>query len=725
MRKTRNKNGFTLAEMMIVILIILILAALSFVAIHQHSRSLEKLRNDSNAKELFVVAQNHLAMAKTQNYLGRTDFGTPDGTEDDVYYFVVPSTPDPLTDPDSVLGLMLPLGSIDETVRRGSYIIRYQKSAGRVLDVFYWSGDEDDRYAHLFASGDYADFLSKRDDADALKTYGSDKSVIGYYGGVAAATLSTGEEIEAPTIRIVNAERLYAVVTDPNGTAVTGESGYKLRLIVKGANGAVKTFELNAVSPGARVTGIETTSAGKAYTVVLDDVTADGFHFCELSADSGSFVPGEDLTLQATASNADVLTNVAESSVRTTNSLFGEGTDPAAGTAKIVNFRHLENLAADVSGVNAVLAPVAFARAEQTTDLDWDAFKTALKDADLSVYRADGTKSAAGTYLPVTPGCALAYDGTSHAVSNVTVQTAAGEAGLFGTLTNAAVANMKLVDFTVSGGNAGTLAGTVSGTTVTNVMAVESSTGTEAAVRGTGSAGGLVGNATNAGFTGCGAALVTESSGGAAGGLIGAASGGTDVIGCYSGGRTTNGAYTGYSVRATGSAGGLIGAAGDTRIQKSYSTCSVYGATAGGLVGTAGGSASKCYATGLVGGTGSVGAFAGTHSGTAEDCRYYEIINAGSDGSGGRTYLAATGAGAMDGVTPLDADADAYNTFLGSESAWKTASPYDSRLKLYYSGKYPFPTVERLGASVSAGAFVRIHYGDWPAPEAFAVNTPQ
>ena len=39
---------------------------------------------------------------------------------------------------ESVLDLMLPFGAIDETVRAGGrYIIRYQPSSGRVLDVFY------------------------------------------------------------------------------------------------------------------------------------------------------------------------------------------------------------------------------------------------------------------------------------------------------------------------------------------------------------------------------------------------------------------------------------------------------------------------------------------------------------------------------------------------------------------------------------------------------------
>ena len=100
-RNTKRTKGFSLAEMMVVIAIIAILAALIFVGVQTYIRSLNKLEYDNYAKELFIVAQNHLSMAKAQNYLGRTAYGTeeePAGSG--IYYFVVPPKSN-LTDSDS------------------------------------------------------------------------------------------------------------------------------------------------------------------------------------------------------------------------------------------------------------------------------------------------------------------------------------------------------------------------------------------------------------------------------------------------------------------------------------------------------------------------------------------------------------------------------------------------------------------------------------------------
>ena len=63
MYKRNNKHGFTMAEMLIVVAIIGVLSAVSFVAVTQHQRSMERLERDSVAREIFIAAQNHLTMA--------------------------------------------------------------------------------------------------------------------------------------------------------------------------------------------------------------------------------------------------------------------------------------------------------------------------------------------------------------------------------------------------------------------------------------------------------------------------------------------------------------------------------------------------------------------------------------------------------------------------------------------------------------------------------------
>ena len=73
--------GFTMAEMLIVIAILGILAGVAFVAVQQHQKSVTQLQYDTIAKEIFVAAQNHLTLAKSENYQDTDalthDRGTP------------------------------------------------------------------------------------------------------------------------------------------------------------------------------------------------------------------------------------------------------------------------------------------------------------------------------------------------------------------------------------------------------------------------------------------------------------------------------------------------------------------------------------------------------------------------------------------------------------------------------------------------------------------------
>ena len=77
--------------------------------------------------------------------------------------------------------------------------------------------------------------------------------------------------------------------------------------------------------------------------------------------------------------------------------------------------------------------------------------------------------------------------------------------------------------------------------------------------------------------------------------------------------------------------------------------------------------------------------------------------------------------GSAGGVTALDATAASYNAFIGAQR--DPAVAYDAVLDLYYHGKYELRTVAQLGASVSTGDWVATHYGDWPAPELWVINT--
>ena len=343
------------------------------------------------------------------------------------------------------------------------------------------------------------------------------------------------------------------------------------------------------------------------------------------------------------------------------------------------------------------------------------------------------------------------------------------------------ISNLALIDFEIGAkgndtsgvidashaSNAGALAGTLTNVNVTNVVAYDKDFSAWNATNNTtsyqikasaGHAGGLVGQATDCAISKCAASLTVQTTGStmSSGGLIGAisSSNGTDgkpigsVNDSYSGGHTDKGGYYKdgdaekplYNVNSAGIAGGLIGNVSNTPIANSYSTCSVTGATVGGFVANSTGDITNCYATGLVAASDTnkhEGAFAYSATGTISGCQYFSIINERPDAATGFTYLTALGGDATNNnITALDEDVTAYDSFVGAPSGWTSASAYDTTLTQYYQGKYNLKSVARLGASLTTEVkddsgnvttpadFVATHYGDWPAPEIFVLNTP-
>ncbi len=757
----RNMRGATMAELLIVVGIILALAGVSFIAVWTYQRSLGQLERDGIAKEIFVAAQNHLTAAYGEGYLGVEEEDSLIGVEDSdgIRYFVVNGD----IEEGSVLEQMLPFGSIDETVRAGgSYIIRYQKDTGLVLDVFYCTrSGSPERFNHDLSGEDYDDVLALKDTADS--NHKADRRdwndhILGWYGGAEAATLAT-LTLDPPTIKVTNAEKLTVEVKDTN----SDKEGAMLKLIIEGlSSGAKKAITLS--STGDRVTK---DSTNNTYTIVLDDVTTSGFHFAELGSDIDDtpFIPGENITIKAVAYSKSKLANIAYSGSSTTNSLFADISDADSDgtfeTAGINNIRHLENLDQMVSNLGTAattaskdLEKFSIAKAEQTADMDWEDFKTKTNAGSNGIYyssagtstsySATSTHTGAGNYYPVSPAyaIAIAYEGNSHSVSNIVASSA--DAGMFGvTSTVSSIANLELIDFSITGStSAGALAGSLQNCAVTNVIAHNTSNATTVNISAP-NAGGLIGVVSGGTVTASGAAEIVSGTA-TAGGLIGTVSGAPTITACFSGGHTSGGKYddSNYNVTATGDAGkagGLVGVADGATITHSYSTCSVSGSTGGGFVGSAGGTITACYCTGLVSGTAD-NAFIGDGSPTISGSHYYEIINeiVTTDTSGNVTAVEYKGSGSSStGLTALDTSAADYNTFVGGDSSWKTANAYDAELRKYYAGKYCLQTVEQLGAiwptdspyswtaSTTATViipFVAAHYGDWPAPEIFVIN---
>lgn len=789
MTKKRNNGGFTLAEMLIVVAIIIILMGVAFVAVQNHQRSMTRLEFDGIAKEIFFAAQNHLTEAQSQGYLdiSSNQLGEPgkvaSDKEEDIYYIL--SSNDHL----KIKELMLPRYAIEPS---GSYIIRYQLSSAKVLDVFY---SVPGRSSMLTVSGttlgsgyfSYENLMSEcRGEEKASTRQNYHNAVVGWYGGEDAVPF--GARLKAPTFDVINEKTLHVEISDDSDNA---SIPHIVKLIVTGkTSGAEAYFPLWGAAVNEN-SGRTIKNADDSYSVLLDSVTESGKHFAEIiSNNSKHFIPGEDLTVKVVTFSTETLANVAMSAEKVTNSLFADPypykeNEPVRGSSfdkdhvvGIANCRHLENLDSAVSKLiensTEVDVELEVEKAFQTDDLDWDGYGKA--------YALSGSTEA---YWPVTPSyssngvtqkSSLEYDGQGHSVSNIKVEHN-GDSGLFGTLTSgSAVNNLELIDFEIKGTtSAGALVGTANGTEITNVVAHNSedndskfdnddtTTGKKPNVTATGAAGGLIGSMSGGSVTKSAAAVYVKG-GTEAGGLIGSAASG-NVTACFSGGHTISGKPDGaetkydrhadiYPVRydpehcnvtaASGTAGGLIGAAGSTTIGSSYSTCSASGTTAGGFVGT-GGTTSNCYCTGLVSGTDSEGAFAASGTSADDSCKYFEIINErrNKDGSGNPTagyhYLKAFANGEDGNVKKIDETVDTYQTFTGNPDAWAEAHNYDVTLKEYYKVKktsgvgesqteetvcgYNLMPLARLwSTALEDSDFVKDHYGDWPAPEEFIFN---
>lgn len=843
--KVADSRGMTMGELLVVVAIIIILAGVAFINVIGHQRNLALVERDNTAKEIYMAAQNHLTAVEKEGYPGLASLkdynsGTHDVSQSDILgqsgfweeatndgsSGIIDEADTPGEDAwkqqnyciivnkgvvldgkgAAMLALMLPANSIDETVRSGgNYIISYNRTKGRVLDVFYCSASGTKFDYHPFTESDYNTALDHKEDKTFRKTGKTSSSavnwkngaVLGWYGGDEA--LSTSNVFEKPTIKINNAERLTVDVKANAGNDVT------TTLQVTGvSSGAKKTFTLKGTNPSVNV--ISKSNAldlEREYTVILDDVTAEdnsstinGRHFAQLfdPADSGMFIPGEDLKIQAidrkgkmVQYSAEKITNslfwdVADSGTGTTSGLQN-GTNPQTNntstidTAYINNMRHLENLDSDVSGLNKAAGEVNINKAVQIDDLVWDddnpesdgfisqIHKVTNLDKEKIVIRTIGNEeTSGGCYWPVIftneKGVTdLEYNGQGHSIKGVKVDGAAN-AGLFGTLDNAVVKNLELIDFDISGtSTAGALAGsfivtnntnglnvldlfglspdseagdnaqtiletTTEGSRIDNVIAHNSTPDAASETRtikgnGATAVGGLIGSVQGGKILNSAAAM-TVSDGTNTGGLIGRVSGKTEITGCFSGGHTDKGEFYQhttegergdaiYNVTGT-TAGGLIGSFAGDKIENSYATCSVSGETAaGGLVGTAIGSINNCYCAGKVDTSQleeegvTIGAFAGSSSATLSNCFYYEIMNEITPKTQGELieYL-----GAVDntnenltGIEAFDKNVESYEKFVGGRGTWAPANAYDKDTRKYYKLKYNLRTVDQLPAT--------------------------
>lgn len=771
LKKIRNTGGMTLAEVLTVVAIMVILAGVIFVALSYYQRSMAQVERDGYAKEIFIAAQNHLSMAEGEGYMDvESVIGTSVngknyeksdvmGEVDGDSFFIISNQGDKFhntTKPYTMLDLMLPFASVDETVRLGgSYIIRYNADEGKIMDVFYCSrGNGKFDFDHPITNEDYAKFKGVTGDNNksVRRAYpdGDRKPVLGWYGGDEAMNTPT-TKLGKPHITVTNGDKLVVDVKDADGNNTAGNEEV-LKLVITGKESKAK-FAVNLrsqIDTYKRRIGPFNVDELK---YILDDITSENKQFSNLALSGdklGDLIAGEDIEIQVFACCKNKFSNIAYSDKLTENSLYESIADNSAGgdgssyTALVSSFRHLENLDKEVSNTGYAAGTdntkkINITAAKQTADLhwiDWTEDGTDKSGFSTNAGNIIVTKTAGSItgYYPVSPESLIAYDGLRHSISDVSVDVN-GNAGLFGNLAiGSSVENLELIDFEISGsGSVGALAGNAPTVAAKNVIAHNTEAFDEQkngdddyTIESTsGDAGGLIGNITGGTVSYCGAALKVKGAA-TAGGLVGSADS-TMINACYSGGHTMSGEYYKhekngnsykeereqnggkdiplYNVKATGEtgyAGGLVGNAAGGTIKNSYSTCSASSKSSenvGGFAGKARSTILRSYSTGLVSGT---NAFIGDSTGAtiyrkpANACYYYESVNGDTD-DGGATVYKEPGPG---NVKAMDSSTSTFESFTGG--TWNQAVPYDKTLDNYYDGKYCFRTVTQLVSKSSA-----------------------
>ena len=572
--RERRQRGFTLQEMLIVVLILIVLLAVSIVGIVTYMRQLQLAERDNSAKEIFMAAQNRAILLQSSGKLeglvvhsgggNRMDHvdvipGSQETTQITVYF---------ISSHDVNIGELLPDGTIDPTLWEGDFYITYEPESGSVVDVFY--SDET-----LPVDGDFPAFYQQWRAAPKRERMDSDP-MIGYYGGESAQS-GTTISLRTPVINIRNGNDLKAEVTYWVPRTLAMGAGNTVDLEVDLTYGSV-TIPLEQgeaeYAPGADISYFSYT-----YTWTLD--TLEGVQFREFFDSPGqSLTYGGDFTVTAEVYYTGSLKVNGARKSASDNSLFAK--ESGGDTAYIACLRHLQNLDEERSGV--------------------DGKAGAVQQGDIRAVEGY-------IFHPIENDDLLSYDGGEFAIYELRIGSEGSQpAGLFGALSGTeaqlvTLENIRLVDTVVSArdGPAGALVGDGKFLALDNCLVYwenqseqatnlrevlgNSADGIWYQIIGSGLAGGLAGSLEDSDITGCSASTLVQ--GDTAGGLAGGGSGLT-ITGSYAAsylkgentaglvGNLTGGADIGSSyavgfMETNSTAAGLCLGIGTADVSQSYS----------------------------------------------------------------------------------------------------------------------------------------------------------
>lgn len=741
LEKERRRKGFTMSEVLVVVVILAITLAIVVPAMIGGIRRMKLNRLDDSARSIFLAAQNSMtAMVGkgefehfAEDVTGNVVVDLIDGNPSD---FVDPSHGDPNylryldsknVDHEKALAELLPGGSIDKELEEHRYVVEYNCKTGAVYAVWYSDKKnfEDNSDAYTGEPRKYDERLKNN-------------PLIGYYGGSGVNYALVGQ-MPIPELTVTNAEELRLHIKMPDALGGTGFDPSKIGLMV-----SVTGKTSNVSIPIIQRDDLVLLDEGNSADIMLDTfrdysdpvkysyknrpyggwTTGKAFKDWVDESDplAEKLIPGEDISVTVTTYYADTdKLYLSQSATVNCNSLFARvekkddpdtsGTVEQIPTAIIAYGRHLQNLDALIAtgkadgaiGTNGTDGDKIIA-AEQTKPIDFNAVNGTIDagvfkpgdDSDNIYYWANtygkvdssnGTISDLKTFDSLYNSTLTAYNGNSLSIRNLNAKENTDTyAGLFSHIAGSAGNLAKLKNITLinpaanAKNNAGALAGMVNNVNIENCQVY------------------LEGNYNP---TSTPKITMTDTDINRAGGLVGVADGNVNITDSFAAV-----VVEGNDACSDCDIGGLVGetsSGANLTIGKSYAACYLNGGNkAGGLVGNvvddSSVTVSNSYADGIITNVKNDGTAAGLvtnapSSGTLKILNSYAAVRYGEDFANG------TATATVYGTAPNGGD----NVYYVSQTGVKYVANSGKELNTEQLSEMP----------ITAGSIGNYLEGDW------------
>lgn len=453
-KATRNNmRGFSLMEMLVTVLILVILFALAMIPISKIQKNLRQTELDSRAEMIFSAVQNRMtrlqAAGQDSYYQPTSGVGVeklnmiPKDADEEKYKDTTLAyvTSADKNNKDSAASWIYPETEAEADLWDGSWVVEFDPSSGSVYAVFF--SREDMKYTpESFNDLRYRDNRLEKG------------AKIGYYGGDSVGAAAT-ESLDL-TVDVINKDQLLVVAS----CKVNLRNKPQFYAVIKDESGhTVKEFE---IEDGA-VDTVKTENGLRTATLVLDNLSAEKNLRFGQQTRFKDLIPGENLTVTIRVKDENNNQIQGTSKTVTTNSLFAEVRDDASGiggtgrTAVIKYGRHLQNLE-EASGLTPAITAAVQERDIQfkSDESDsWGVLYPTQNFVPLVNPKINSYHSKIGSYCPVI------YDLTV----DTTDTTDTTDAGLFQTFAGE-LKNIRLAGAQIKGsGNVGGLVGKLTGET--------------------------------------------------------------------------------------------------------------------------------------------------------------------------------------------------------------------------------------------------------------------